>query len=187
MTQADGMTAIFIDGGYYHKIRTCEFNLPKTDVWRLSQLMSEGASVLRTYYYDCRIWTSNDATESEREAYNRQHRYLHRLEHMPNFSVKLGYLARRGFDNSGKSIYRQKQVDVLLAVDLVRLSVQKKISRAFLLAGDADFIPAVTAAQEEGVVVRLFHGTNVSDELKVACQETELLKRSMFEAAQPPV
>ena len=49
-------------------------------------------------------------------------------------------------------------VDILLGVDMVLLAVKGHVSEVVLLAGDSDFIPAVTAAKSEGVIVRLVHG-----------------------------
>ena len=37
--------------------------------------------------------------------------------------------------------------------------------RLILLAGDSDFIPAVTAAKSEGVVIKLFHGERPHSDL----------------------
>jgi uncharacterized LabA/DUF88 family protein len=56
-------------------------------------------------------------------------------------------------------------VDVLLSVDLVRLSTGGQISHAALVAGDSDFVPAVQAARNAGVSMWLFHGERYHNEL----------------------
>jgi len=48
---------------------------------------------------------------------------------------------------------------VALAVELVHLATGKHVDMIILLAGDRDFVPAVTAAKHEGVIVRLVHGS----------------------------
>jgi uncharacterized protein (TIGR00288 family) len=53
----------------------------------------------------------------------------------------------------------QKQVDILLAIDLLRLSYRGAISQAILITGDSDFIPAIKIAKDEGVQVLLAHGS----------------------------
>ena len=63
----------------------------------------------------------------------------------------------RGLDNQGRARYEQKRVDILRGVDLVQLAAKQNVQEAVLLAGDSDFIPAVTAAKTEGVLVKLFH------------------------------
>jgi len=78
--------------------------------------------------------------------------------------VRLGILAKReGHD--GKPRFEQKRVDILLGVDLVQLAAKTQIQQAILLAGDSDFIPAVTAAKSEGVLVRLYHGARPHTDL----------------------
>ena len=48
---------------------------------------------------------------------------------------------------------------------MVQLAARQTIQEAVLLAGDSDFIPAVTAAKAEGVLVRLFHGERPHSDL----------------------
>ena len=50
-------------------------------------------------------------------------------------------------------------MDIYLGVDMVMLAVKGRISRAILITGDSDFLPAIRAAKSEGVLVHLFHGT----------------------------
>ena len=83
---------------------------------------------------------------------------------MPRYKVRLGRLARR-LDQRGGPRFEQKRVDILLGVDMVQLAAKQVIQEAVLVAGDSDFIPAVTAAQSDGVVVRLFHGRRPHNDL----------------------
>jgi uncharacterized LabA/DUF88 family protein len=50
-------------------------------------------------------------------------------------------------------IRRQKGVDIMLALDLVRLAERGALSQALLLAGDSDFAPAVELARDAGVLI----------------------------------
>ena len=66
----------------------------------------------------------------------------------------------------------QKRVDILLAVDLVRLSWSKQIGKAVLITGDSDFVPAILAAKDAGVLVELYYSQmSVHDELLAAVDE----------------
>ena len=56
----------------------------------------------------------------------------------------------------------QKGVDVWLSVDMVRLSAKGQVQKIFLIAGDADYVPAVQTAKDEGVSVKLIHSGNFS-------------------------
>ncbi|MBM4036354.1 MAG: NYN domain-containing protein [Planctomycetes bacterium] len=78
---------------------------------------------------------------------------------MPRFQARLGRLQRTQ-DPTGAWKFIQKKVDVLLTVDLVRLSCEKQIQRAVLIAGDSDFVPAIQVARDAGTIVQLYHGSN---------------------------
>ena len=45
-----------------------------------------------------------------------------------------------------------------LAVDLVLLATKRQITRAVIVTGDSDFLPAIQAAKNEGVLIHLYHG-----------------------------
>jgi len=77
------------------------------------------------------------------------------LDRESRFQVRLGRLAKR-YNNDGSDRYEQKMVDILLAVDLVQLSVGHQIQRAVLLANDSDFAPAIEIARNAGTVVELY-------------------------------
>jgi uncharacterized LabA/DUF88 family protein len=90
-------------------------------------------------------------------------------------------------------VFIQKDVDVLLAIDLVRLSSKGQIQKAFLVAGDADFSPVVKAAKDEGVMVKLFYSEGIqvttgrqhkqySDELWKECGEREAITKQIIDA-----
>ena len=46
----------------------------------------------------------------------------------------------------------------MVGLDIALLSAKQEISTIALLAGDADFMPALVAAKREGVSVWLIHG-----------------------------
>ena len=62
-------------------------------------------------------------------------------------------------------------VDVLLSIDLVRLSARGQITDIALAAGDSDFVPAVEVAKNEGVSVWLYHGNRPHNALWDAVDE----------------
>lgn len=127
--------------------------------------MVGGADLLRTYYYHCPPYQSNPPTQEEKERYAARRSFYTALDRLPRFSVRLGRLESRGHEPDGRPKFEQKRVDILLGVDLVQLAAKGQIQQAILLAGDSDFIPAVTVAKAEGVLVRLFHGSNCHSDL----------------------
>ncbi len=79
--------------------------------------------------------------------------------------------------------FEQKGVDVLLSVDLVKLSSSNKIDKAVLVSGDSDFVPAVRASKDAGVIVELFYskGQNISNELHQICDDRFVITQDMID------
>ena len=157
--------AIFIDGAYLDYVLKDEFKDARIDLEVLSKVLSRESDILRTYYYHCPRYQSNPPTQDERDRYAAQRRFFTALERLPRYSVRLGRLAYRGKDDTGRAEYEQKRVDILLGVDMAQLAAKQSIQEAILLAGDSDFIPAVIAAKQEGVLLKLYHGEKPHSDL----------------------
>ena len=157
--------AIFIDGAYLEYVLKDEFKGASIDFSSLSRAMAENADILRTYYYHCPPYQGNPPTQEERERYSARRSFYTALDRLPRFAVRLGRLEFRGLGPDGRPRFEQKRVDILLGVDMVQLAAKGQIQQAILLAGDSDFIPAVTVAKAEGVLVRLFHGNSCHSDL----------------------
>lgn len=121
---------------------------------------------LRTYYYHCLPPHESPPSESDSRRFGAAETFFNRLRRLPRFEVRLGKLARR----DGR--FEQKRVDILFAVDLVRMSWGRHIATAGLFTGDSDFVPAVHAAKDAGILVKLFYSRGaIHDELYEACDE----------------
>jgi uncharacterized LabA/DUF88 family protein len=122
---------------------------------------------VRTYYYTCMPYQSNPPTEEEKERYTRHNRFIYNLKRYNRFEVRLGRLKKI------RDEFEQKRVDVLLSVDLVRMSWGKQIDRATIVTADSDFVPAVQAAKEAGVITKLAYSPSlpVNNELVEAFDE----------------
>lgn len=173
--------AVFIDGGYAKKVLN-QFGHPKVSYLKFSELVGHHEERLRTYYYDCPPYVSPCPTPEERAKKSAFDRFTFALEREPRFQVRLGRLAKRRLSDH-TIIYEQKMVDILLAVDLVQLSVQHQIQRAVLLANDSDFVPALRIAKDAGTVIALYYGVppRPHDELMSACDECFLIDESLVE------
>ncbi|HEX8907167.1 MAG TPA: NYN domain-containing protein [Longimicrobiaceae bacterium] len=154
-----GQTAIFVDGGYFDRVsRDC--GSPRIDFGKLATELSRPDDLLRTYYYHCLPYMSPVPTPEEEERYAGKQRFFSALNRLNRFEVREGKLEYRGTDReSSRPIFEQKRVDIYLGVDLVLLAVKQRIHRAILITGDSDFLPAIRAAKNEGVLIHLFHGT----------------------------
>jgi uncharacterized LabA/DUF88 family protein len=154
-----GQTAIFVDGGYFDRVsRDC--GSPRIDFGKLATELAKPDDLLRTYYYHCLPYMSPVPTPEEEERFAGKQRFFSALNRLNRFEVREGKLEYRGTDReSSRPIFEQKRVDIYLGVDLVLLAVKQRIHRAILITGDSDFLPAIRAAKNEGVLMHLYHGT----------------------------
>ena len=176
--------AIFIDGAYLDFVLKDEFQDARVNYEALSKHLAGDSDILRTYYYHCPAYQGNPPTKEQSERYATQRKFFAALEDIPRYTVRLGRLAYRGNDLSGHPKYEQKRVDILLGVDLVQLAAKQAIQEAILVAGDSDFIPAVVAAKQEGVLVRLFHGVRPHNELRLECDERIQFSSKIIDAVR---
>jgi len=160
-----GRLAVFVDGGYISRIARDVFNV-NPDYGKLSQAITkeingqsaEPVDLLRTLYYDCLPYQSPKPTPSESERFGKARKFYDALGRLSRFEVRLGRLAYHGNDAQGRPIFQQKRVDLLLGLDFALLAGKHQIGHAAIVSGDADLIPAVEVAKQEGVCVWLFHG-----------------------------
>jgi len=162
-------TAVFIDNGYLAKVLKYDFNEPKLDYRAFSDLLCGGCERFRTYVYDCPPYQSPYPTESEKKRKSDSDRFFTALDRLPRFEIRFGRLRK----TNSTPPFEQKGVDVLLSVDLVRLGSSNRIDKAVLVSGDSDFVPAVRAAKDAGVIVELYYskGQNLSNELCQICDD----------------
>ena len=159
--------AVLIDNAYLQREvinqlngRTGKFQL---DYQELSDNLCReiGAVRFRTYIYDVNL-------ESNRS-------FLTSLNLQDHFEIRTGKLqeSERGF--------HQKQVDILLAIDMIKLALKNKIQHIILITGDSDFVPAVQYVKEEGVLVHLRHAEKSwSKELSQVCDSSRALSSGVL-------
>ena len=83
---------------------------------------------------------------------------------------------------TGTREFEQKRIDVLLAIDMVRLCSKKHIDVVMLITGDSDLVPAVEASKEEGAIVQLYYRKrSVADELLNVCDERYEIDQALID------
>ena len=160
---------LLIDGGYLDFLQR-SFGSPRLDYGRMANAICAhfGFSLLRCVYFNCLPYLSQNPTQEEQEAYRRKEGFYQRLERLDRFEVKQGRLAFRGHDeNTGKPVLEQKQVDVLLAIEMVYAAARRSVEAIALLSGDGDFLPAVELVKREGLTFALVHGPRSGPQLTV--------------------
>jgi uncharacterized LabA/DUF88 family protein len=161
-TMSDKKAAVLIDNYYLKKEvldhrrgNSGEFKL---DYEKFSEKLCEklNSERYRTYVYDCDVGSNEN--------------FLKILERLPLFELRKGEIQRT--DHS----IRQKQVDIYLAVDMIKLASKNRVENIILVTGDTDFIPAIKYVKDEGAMVTLFTAKKDSfRELSATCDRTYAL------------
>ncbi len=139
---------IFIDGGYLrNEIREKSGSDNKINFsilpWVLAGKVNRGTinmELIRVYYYDAIV----DYREDQ-EKHKTQDSYFENIRNINNYEVKLGRLIRTGKENEK---YRQKGVDVLLAIDMISKAHLNHYDITLLLAGDDDYLDMVKSIKD---------------------------------------
>lgn len=186
MSQSLGRAVVLIDNGYLSAILRDEYAQARISYQRLSEIVCQGYHRLRTYVYDCLPYQANPPTLEQQELYAGKIRFFNALSKLASFEIRFGKQRPRGTG------FIQKGVDVLLTVDMVRLSSKSQIQKAFLIAGDGDYVPAVKTAKDEGVSIKLYHSgvfqttdghtmPKYSNELWQICDERETISNTLID------
>jgi uncharacterized LabA/DUF88 family protein len=187
MSQSLGRGVVLLDNGYLSAILRDEFASVRLDYLKFSETLCAGYHRLRTYVYDCLPYQASPPTEEQKMLYSGKQKFFQALQKLPAVEPRFGKQRPRGTG------YIQKGVDVLLAVDLVRLSSKGQIQKAFLVAGDGDYVPAVKASKDEGVSVTMYHSgafqadengrlhPKYSNELWEACDDRRVIDKKLIE------
>jgi NYN domain len=147
-----GDTYIFIDGGhlrrYHAEAVTPWFGYPaELDLG----VLRGGSGAQKCFYYDCLNdrQQNGESDQDYQQRVQRQKDLFRKFQRTPMTHVRLGALTGKG-----KNI-RQKQVDILLAVDMMNHAVRGNMRRAVLFTGDQDFIPVVESLVDLGLLVQV--------------------------------
>jgi uncharacterized LabA/DUF88 family protein len=150
-------TYLFIDGEYlrrrFDEAMRWMFLCPTQDEDIDYTEIKRFAGAKRVFFYDC-IDDEKQSGESEAAFQNRvraQESSFNKLGEMKGFHVRQGSLKGTGKKR------RQKEIDVLLATDMLTHGYDGNMATAVLLAGDLDFRPAVENLVRRGVFVEVWY------------------------------
>jgi uncharacterized LabA/DUF88 family protein len=168
---------ILIDGGYLYRILRDNFESYDINFKKLSDVVCNNLNLerLRTYYYTAMPYKRKGNPEDEKR-YEKRQKFITSLKRLPRFEVKFGKLQLIGGQ------FRQKMVDVLMSIDIVKKSYSRDIKYIILIAGDADFVPAIKTAKDQDVVVHLYyHPSSVHNELLDEIDEPHIVDKNFID------
>jgi uncharacterized LabA/DUF88 family protein len=137
---AEAVSSVFEEG--------CTMNLSK-----IRDLNPGRGPFHRVFYYDSLhdIPKVGETEEQFQARVTEQQAFFDGLQAFEGFHVRLGSL-------SGTSRkFRQKEVDILLAVDALEHSFRRNLSAITLMAGDLDFVPLVDSLVRTGTWVEILY------------------------------
>lgn len=114
------------------------------DMYRIFIYLSSPRRVL---HFDDHILTNR--------TYNRTKQFIDNIAMHDLIAVRKGKIKFRGYDSEGNPILLQKQVDMLMGLDIAHVSYLKLVDRVLIFSFDTDIIPAMKTARINGLQVVL--------------------------------
>ena len=164
--------AVFIDGSnLYGKLK--ELNMRHTSQFNFRAFILQlTGDVAPSYvgYYVGKIRKEKSNPKSEILYASQQKLFANMRINMPNLNIVCGHI------QNFKGVYKEKGVDVRLALDIYKLANQNVYDKALLISSDTDLIPAIKMVQTANRVIEyvgFFH--NPSMAMIRHCKEKKLL------------
>jgi uncharacterized LabA/DUF88 family protein len=142
---------LFIDGGHLRYYRETVRKWFGEEPEIQYDFLRTNFSALKCFYYDCLddIQRTDETDQKMTERIARQKSELSRIRSFPGTHVRLGSLV--GEENTK----RQKEVDILLAVDMLNHAARQNAKQMTLLSGDRDFRPVIESLVQMGIYVEV--------------------------------
>jgi len=107
----------------------------------------------KVFYYDCLPAKPSGADEGAyRLKYDNKIAFFNQLRAIPGWHVSEGLARHRK-----KERQEQKEVDILIAVDMLTHTHRKNMHRLTFVSGDQDFAPLLEAVVRDGMYVELLY------------------------------
>jgi len=182
---------LFIDGeNFLHKVedvfRKEKINIKKGEIAKINinfllNIALEKYKITRKIFYAAKLHYNPKTKDKSLELILSQ-RYLKSNLQKQGFEFLIAGNVRGQevtVDGKTKIIFREKGVDVKIAVDLVAMAADKKIKTAIICSSDSDLQPAVQELRTRGVeVVYLGFGFQPNKGLIYTTNETILFRNA---------
>lgn len=112
---------------------------------------------------------ASTTSEKIRKIHKQVSSFIKHIAFEEYFAVRLGELKISGFDPNGRPIISQKQVDMLLGLDISHIAYQKLADKVIIFCKDTDITPALKCARVNGlevIIASIKEGYKVADKLR---------------------
>ena len=149
---------VFIDAGFLSKVSK-RFGEGEYIKFKITDFVNNicskgGYDCEKVFYYTAPPYHPNNP--SKNEIYRKE-----RYDFFKNLLVKDGIVVREGrcqrLKIDGRSVYRQKEVDSLMIIDMMSVLVDyPDIKKVILVSSDSDFVPVIEKLSRKGVKTILY-------------------------------
>ena len=164
-----GKTVVFVDGeNFLNKVENVlevdgdsrkKVNVARIKLIELLKTVLNEIKIDEVIFYAARLHYYDEFPGKSKELIGRQRALKAEFERQGIKFVIAGNV--RGQKVDGKTVFKEKGVDVRLAVDMVSMACDKLISTAVLCSSDSDLQPAVGEIRRRGVKV-IYLGFEIS-------------------------
>jgi len=191
-------TYLFVDGeNFLFKVEDClkeqgisrkDVDLTEIDLSSLIKMSLPKYKVKNKYFYSARLRVFEDTREKSLQLIKRQRILKTNLEKQGFEFIRAGKVMPQviKIDGKTKTIFKEKGVDVRIAVDLVSLSCDKKMETAIICSSDSDLQPAIAEVRKRGVEVIYLGFENTPNKgLTYTANKTVLFRNSEIKQVVP--
>ncbi len=86
-----------------------------------------------------------------KQAFYKSQQFLDYLSRQDFVALRLGTLKISGISKDGEPVFNQKQVDMLMGLDISQISYNKLVDRVLVISKDSDMKPALKTARINGI------------------------------------
>ena len=185
-------TILLIDGqNFLHKIdevlksTASKKEVVEVEAVNLNKLLInplKGIQLNRKLFYGAKLHYNSDTPIKSTRLIKSQRKLINSLKKQEFEFIMAGNVRAQKVD--GKVIFREKRVDVRIAVDMVSLACDKKVESIILCSSDSDLQPAISEVRKRKVkVFYLGFENNPNKGLTYTTDRTILIRNSEVIAA----
>lgn len=107
------------------------------------------------FYYTAPPFQSENPDEQESGRYRRYRKFVKKLSKNPIITIREGRCQKLKIN--GKFVYKQKTVDSLMIMDMMRAPIDyEDIKKIILIASDSDFVPIIKYLKKLNIEIILY-------------------------------
>ena len=136
-----------------HKKR--EPSILKVNLKELFKIVLSNIKINKMIYYSAKLKEYKETLNRSKELIQKQRALKAKLQNQGFTYIMGGYVRPQKvvIDKKEKIIFKEKGVDVKLAVDLVSMACDKTIDTAVICSSDSDLQPAIKEVKQRGIRV----------------------------------